>query len=298
MKTKSLVIVVFLISCFESAFSQTYYPLLRNSSWLLVDWTSDSGSSEEWMIDRGVDVLVGSHTYQKFLDPYPVYDSNGQLIHEVFLREDLDAQKVYKIVDGVDMLLYDFSLENGNTIVQYGVNFIAAVDAVTVSNGSRKRITLTSVEDFCGEYLTQVWIEGVGSTKHPLNPDHNMYSVCSSSGGMIVRTKCSFQNDEHVYGEANCVSPAGLGTSDLNNDVQNIQLFPNPFVTELSIRSNIAFTALSIKVYNSVGQMVQEVQNQSGHTINLQRGDLSKGLYFIQLFEEGRLVNSTKVIID
>lgn len=55
----------------------------------------------------------------------------------MYLREDVTAQKVYKLVDGTDVLLYDF-LQNGDAISQYGFTFIATVDQVAVNGGMRK----------------------------------------------------------------------------------------------------------------------------------------------------------------
>ncbi len=298
MKTLLCFAVFFLFTSVESAFSQEYHPMLHNSTWLLYDWTSHGLPSEERMIEQAEDIVVGSHTYKKYIDQFPSYDSYSNLLHTVYLREDVAERKVYKIVDGVDLLLYDFNLENGSTIYQYGNTFTATVDYTIVNNGSRKRITLKSIEEYCGERLTQVWIEGVGSNKHPFYPDYSMYNVCSASGGMMVFTKCSFQNGEHIFGNPDCASlmPLGIGESDMLSD--NISVAPNPFVSELAIESAIAFNNASLKLYNAVGQLVREINNFSGQRIILNREDLSSGLYLMQLFEKGKLVKSSKVMVN
>ena len=272
--------------------------MLSNSTWLLYDWTSHGSPSEERMIEQADDIVIGSYTYKKYIDQFPSYDSYSNLLHTVYLREDVAERKVYKIVDGVDLLLYDFNLENGSTIYQYGNTFTAMVDYVTVNNGNRKRITLKSIEEYCGERLTQVWIEGVGSNKHPFYPDYSMYNVCSASGGMVVFTKCSFQNGEHIFGNPDCSSfiPLGIGESDMVSD--NISVAPNPFSSELSIESVITFDNASLKLFNAVGQLVREINNFSGQHITLKRENLSSGLYFMQLYEKGKLVKSSKVLVN
>ncbi|MBK8600787.1 MAG: T9SS type A sorting domain-containing protein [Flavobacterium sp.] len=298
MKTLLCFAVFFLLTSVESAFSQEYHPMLRNSTWLLYDWTSHGSPSEERMIEQAEDIIIGSYTYKKYIDQFPSYDNYSNLLHTVYLREDVAERKVYKIVDSVDLLLYDFNLENGSTIYQYGNTFTAAVDYIFVNGGTRKRITLKSTEEYCGERLTQVWIEGVGSDKHPFYPDYSMYNVCSASGGTMVFTKCSFQNGEHIFGNPDCLSFIPLGVEESDTVSDNISVSPNPFVSELSIESAIAFDNVSLKLYNAVGQLVREINNISGQRITLNRENLNSGLYFIQLFEKGKLVKSSKVLVD
>jgi hypothetical protein len=298
MKAKFFIAAVFLISSLQTISSQEYHPMLNNSTWLLYDWTSHGIPSEERMIEQAEDIVIGSYTYKKYIDQFPSYDNYSNLLHTVYLREDVAERKVFKIVDGVDQLLYDFNLENGSTIYQYGNTFTATVDYITINGGNRKRITLKSTEEYCGERLTQVWIEGVGSDKHPFYPDYSMYNVCSSSGGMMVFTKCSFQNGEHIFGNPDCSSFAllGIGESDIVSN--SVILAPNPFSSELTIKSAITIDNASLKLYNAVGQLVREINNFSGQRITLKRQNLSIGLYFIQLFEKGKLVKSSKVLVN
>ncbi len=272
--------------------------MLLNSTWLLYDWTSHGSPSEERMIEQAEDIVIGSYTYKKYIDQFPSYDNYSNLLHTVYLREDVAERKVYKIVDGVDLLLYDFNLENGSTIYQYGNTFTATVDYAIVNNWNRKRITLKSTEEYCGERLTQIWIEGVGSNKHPFYPDYSMYNVCSSSGGTMVFTKCSFQNGEHIFGNPECSSFALLGIGESDMLIDNISVAPNPFSSELYIESEITFNNASLKFYNAVGQLVREINNISGLRIILNRENLNSGLYFIQLFEKGKLVKSSKVLVN
>lgn len=298
MKTLLCFAVFFLLTSVESAFSQEYHPMLRNSTWLLYDWTSHGSPSEERMIEQAEDIIIGSYTYKKYIDQFPSYDNYSNLLHTVYLREDIAERKVYKIVDSVDLLLYDFNLENGSTIYQYGNTFTAAVDYIFVNGGTRKRITLKSTEEYCGERLTQVWIEGVGSDKHPFYPDYSMYNVCSASGGTMVFTKCSFQNGEHIFGNPDCLSFIPLGVEESDTVSDNISVSPNPFDSELSIESAIAFDNVSLKLYNTVGQLVREINNISGQRITLNRENLNSGLYFIQLFEKGKLIKASKVLVN
>jgi len=297
MKTKLLLSVVVLFTFFGTAFSQQYRPFLNNSSWLINDWVACCQPAEVREIPEGTAMVIGAFTYTQFDDPFPQQDSNGNLITVISVREDVAQQKVYKLVNGTDMLLYDFSLENGDIISQYGYTFTATVDAVTVNGGTRKRITLRSAELYHDETLTQTWIEGVGSTAHPFYPDSNMYNVASSGGGFQIRTRCSFQNGAHVYGNPNCAAVA-LSTSAEDFAAQKIVFSPNPFITEFTIDSDSILQNASLRIYNTKGQLIREIQALNGTKITVSRQNLNSGLYLGQLFENGQLLKSVKMLVN
>lgn len=296
MKKTVLLIAIFLLSFTQNATSQEYHPLLNNSSWILKDYVSCCRPSYTRVIEEGTDAMIGAHTYKRFNDPFP---QNGNTT--VYLREDAAEKRVYKIVNDVDVLLYDFNMEVGDVISQYNNTFtVTIVDYITVNDGStRKRITLKSVEHYCGSSLTQVWIEGVGSNKHPFYPEQNMYRVCSSGGGINIVTQCSFQNGTHVLGDADCADLAvQMGINETQAVSREINFSPNPFTSELTIQSETPFQDTTIMVYNGIGQLVSKSAPQSGNKLNFNRGNLNIGLYFIQLFENGKLVKTGKVMIN
>ncbi len=290
MKRNLLFTTIFLVLFAENTFSQEYHPFLNNSSWILSDWVSCCRPSETKNIDEGIDEEIEGNVYKKFIDPFSF---NNPI---VYLREDIEERKVYKLVNEEDVLLYDFNLENSDTISQYGYTFVATVDYIILNEQARKRIILHSVELYYNHVLTQTWIEGVGTDTHPFYPDFNMYNVASTSGGYKVYTKCSFQNGEHFYGDINCLSL--LNTNTLETVNQNITFYPNPFTTTLSISSDENMNNASIKVYNSVGQLVREKTNLKGQKITIERENLQSGLYLIQLFENNKLLKTSKVLIE
>ena len=294
-------IAVLLLSFAANTFSQEYHPLLNNSSWVVNDMVSCCRPSKVKIIPEGTDTIIGAHAYKKFKDPFPQYDSNNNRIYNIFLREDVTAKKVYKILDGADFLLYDFSMETGDVILQYGFTFTATVDYISVNDGSqRKRITLWTTETACNQHMKQVWIEGVGTTKHPFYPNHNMSNVCSAGGGLMIFTKCSFQNGVHITGPEECPATFQtlLGVDETEvNDVQ-ISFSPNPFTTELTIQSEIAFSEAAIRIYDMMGKLVRESSNQSGKQLKISRGDLQSGLYLITLSEKGKTIKTAKIMAE
>ena len=222
MKSNLLFTAIFLLLFAENSFSQEYHPLLNNSSWILSDWVSCCRPPETKTIEEGVDVEIDGNVYKKFIDPFSF---NNPI---VYLREDVAERKVYKHVNEEDVLLYDFSLENSNTIEINGYTFVATVDYIILNEQPRKRIVLTRVELYNDYVLTQTWIEGVGTNTHPFYPDFNMYIVASTGGGYKIYTKCSFQNGEHFYGNPDCATY--LNTTSESTLNQNINFSPNKYV--------------------------------------------------------------------
>lgn len=76
-----------------------------------------------------------------------------------------------------------------------------------------------------------------------------MEAVCSSGGGINIFTKCSFQNDEHIYGNTDCSLPisekekAGIFLADVD-----CSAFRNDAVNQLV--EQLCYTTKSNKVTN------------------------------------------------
>lgn len=295
MKAKLLLAATLLVAFFGTVSAQDYHPFLNNSSWVINDLVACCRPAELRNIEEGTPTVIGAYTYMVFTDPFAEANNN---INTVYLREDVAAQKVYKLVDGTDVLLYDFSLQSNDVISQYGFTFTATVDQVAVNGGMRKRITLHSVALYHEETLKMIWIEGVGTTAHPFYPDYNMRTVASSGGGYQIRTRCSFQNGEHVFGNANCAPSSALSTTSETLSESNITFTPNPMATQLTISSALELQNASLKLYNAQGQLVRETANLNGKLLVINRENLATGLYVAQLSKDGKLLKTAKLMVN
>ncbi len=269
--------------------------MLNNSSWILIrvsNWTPSYR-----MMHEGIPVVIGNETYLQFEDPFPIH-VNSIPVPTMYVREDVVARKVYRIHNGVENVIYDFNLQTGDVISQYGYDFTATVDHLDVNGSIRKRITLKTDHVYLGHYvLTQVWIEGVGSEADSLFPERNMFNVASVSGGVKIKTYCSFQNGNHIFGTADCPQMM-LGTADEIYENQKITFTPNPMVTELTINSKAILQIATLKIYNVQGQLIKQINTLNGEKNIIIRDNPSSGLYFAQLFEDNKLLATTKLIVD
>jgi hypothetical protein len=78
-----------------------------------------------------------------------------------------------------------------------------------------------------------------------------------------------------------------LGTAQLEQDIPNIQLYPNPTQNTLTIDLGATHSAVNINVLNAIGQSVQSVNYNNTQTVDLNIEGVS-GWYFIQIETEKR----------
>lgn len=290
MKTKLLITTFLLVFCFKDSYSQTYIPMLNNSTYNLV--SANFQGPENLTLTPGIEVVIGSHTYKKYADP-TIYSSDN------YIREDIAAKKVYRNVAGSEQLLYDFSLQVGNTITLsdgkiYTVNSITNVNVI---GGQRRMFYLIHyIGTFPGN--SETWIEGVGSNRHPFKPTYEMYF-----SDPYIYTTCSAQNGINIYnhGIANGSTATDcsmlLNSNDENYLSHKIFFSPNPFKNELTITSEFNFENSNLKMYNSLGQLVKEVKKLNGPIATITRENLKSGIYFIQISKDEKIISSNKIIV-
>ena len=83
------------------------------------------------------------------------------------------------------------------------------------------------------------------------------------------------------------------------NQHVRITAFPNPFQHSTTIRleGNSPYQSLRLEVYNAMGQLVHQSQNQgAAQQVVLQRNDLEAGMYFYRLVADDQLLHTGKLI--
>lgn len=83
-----------------------------------------------------------------------------------------------------------------------------------------------------------------------------------------------------------------------NLTVENlVTVYPNPFSSYTSLKSAINLKDATLRVYNSFGQAINQINNLSGQTIIFHRDKLPSGLYFIRLTQDNKTIATDKLII-
>lgn len=145
-----------------------------------------------------------SNTGDPYFDVLKTMDTTDQqweIIGQI--REDTVSQKVWfrTCESDTDGLLYDFSLELGDTVLvdnhywYYGTApmICDSIDFVSISGEQKKRIFLYRLD--YPYYPAETWIEGIGSTIGLL---HSGANSIPSAGGSIDLLCCS-QNSNQLW---------------------------------------------------------------------------------------------------
>jgi len=97
---------------------------------------------------------------------------------------------------------------------------------------------------------------------------------------------------------AGCDTVTALFESVIENNYKII-IYPNPFnnstLIEFENRKNQKYT---LTLYNSIGQIVKQIDNITTGQIRIERDNLTNGLYFFQLRTDSEIVGNRKFIIE
>ena len=289
MKRKLLLSLLFLTTA-GAVSAQDYIPFLDNTAWNIN--VANFGGAYNYAIEQDGTVMQGVNTYAKFVNA-------GQTDSPEFLvREDVAARKVYRYKDGQDELLYDFNLQVGETTTLpdgklYNVLYR---DSVPVMTGRKRvRIYLLHYEGTIA-MNSENWIESVGSTEHPLIPSYELMS------DPAITVRCSYTNGQNVYNTGLLNNGTPIDCPQVTAAVKELTTFstslaPNPFSSSATITTAVALNNASLSIINSLGQQVKQLNNLNGTEITLNRDNLTAGLYFVRLEQNGRVIYSNKVLI-
>lgn len=89
--------------------------------------------------------------------------------------------------------------------------------------------------------------------------------------------------------------------TSLNEDPQSllnsVSIFPNPFSSETTLKTNTSFNNVTLTIYNALGKEVKKINHISGTEVKIEKGDLTTGIYFIDLTSNSKRITTKKLII-
>ncbi|WP_203295822.1 T9SS type A sorting domain-containing protein [Luteirhabdus pelagi] len=267
----------------KTVYAQDYTPLLNNyNEWQVT--TCFSGCITDAYYTDGDTIVDGQH--YKILDGYH-YISRGFL-----LREEIENRKIYLTTitpQGVDdYLLYDFSLEVGDSIdivnpitpfPRDGGYYVldSIIPRPLVDGNDYRYFYLSPAESNTETDEDPVWIEGVGSL-----------SLINAAGGTpdineVGALSCFFKDGELFYSNLDSISECtptflenrtfhSLHSVGLQNPIQNgeIVLFNTEKVKE-------------VLLYDIRGNELIHAKNEGRNTISISAETISSGIYFVKL---------------
>lgn len=95
-------------------------------------------------------------------------------------------------------------------------------------------------------------------------------------------------------------SPVNLSTAIKSNTslFDNVlTIFPNPFSQTTLIKSTINLHNATLVVFNVYGQVVEQKSNLNGTIFRMEKNNLTSGIYFLKIIENGEVLNG-KLIVE
>lgn len=292
MKIKLPLYISLFLALSGNVTAQEYIPMINNTSWNVVVRDQLGAVTYKSVVQTPQSRTFGNFTYKRFVST--IFGNE-----EIFMREDVQAKKVYRYnYDSsgmVDELMFDFSLQVGESIVLgNGVTYIVRqISPVQMANGTQGRTFALSANQ--AGYTNEIWIEGVGNTNHPLkaayelNSDPVLMNTCASQNGVGIFNRGMMNGGTALP----CQPP--LSIDEIVS--QNISLYPNPFSKTATITFGKHIENATLQFTNSIGQVVKEMKQVSGQEIQINRDNLGNGLYFVRLLTDGETLAVKKIII-
>lgn len=295
MTVKKIILTLYILSVSLSFSAQNFLPIFgSDNQWYLTFEMGTYGTEQYW---SNRDTVFNNDTFH-ILD---AHHYNGDML----VREDTTNGAVYGIPlfgegTGTEVMLYDFSLQPGDTFSVFNpispLNYDAGsfiVDSTSNINylgTTRKTLYLSALDTLRAGSKGAIWIEGVGSlfllTTPGALPKRKAYGelACAIKDGVFLyKSKLAAENDTCIL---DGIQPADDTTSvspETSKKQNSFHLFPNPaqdvIHLELSRDHN---TPEDFLIYNSQGQLVQSVKIPVHQTqIEINISSLHPGLYFI-----------------
>lgn len=111
-----------------------------------------------------------------------------------------------------------------------------------------------------------------------------------------VKIKNGLPQAKSVHYVRNPYPVTSTGLAD-ESEVPGMIIYPNPFSGQAVFRADHSLHNARLTVYDGLGQVVKELQNINGQTVNISREGLRTGLYFIRLAEDNKTIPAGKFII-
>ena len=229
------------------------------------------------------DTLINGLLYQKLTIVNPLWYKGS-------IRQDTINRKVFIIppAAATEELLYDFTMQVGDTVKGYIENYLNTkdivenIDTVLVGNNYRKRWKINSGYSI-------YFIEGIGST----------YGLVEYSPGTIVdgpdfSISCFRQNSITIYPDT--ITNCELITSVKPIEIQNNQLriYPNPSNGSFTIEFDESLAIKEIRLTDLLGKIV--FQQQTDNRTKIEITNLRNEIYILTIIDKNNLLINKKII--
>jgi hypothetical protein len=277
--------------------SQVYNKMLTDSvRWNYSVYTFFTASIQQTKIETLNDTMLNSNIYKKI--------AFNNTTTSYFIREDTLQKTVWLRTDTSEFIIYNFSLNLGDSIFLRRINYnpvtnnytcsgYAIVDSIYSTNtleGARRTLRLKGGR----AYATYTyWIEGNGSINdYIIYYEDDCYLFFDF--GYVASNTCTFHDGIQTYQDSffpQCNNSTDLSTVLLS---ENLKIYPNPFSnsTTFSFEEDGCY---KLKIYDLMGKLI-EARKFSGKQLIYENYSLQAGIYFYEMSNEKNHFTRGKLI--
>jgi len=291
-----LIAITVLVSNFT--YSQ-YLPLLNEgNSWSVDVYYDVYDTGESGIISS--QITLGDIEYLDGLRYYRVWSEDNPTC---LLREENGIVYKYDEQEEVDKILFDFTLEEGDTFNLYGSAYDSRMCTGFGTSLHGVELTVDTIEEIeiAGELRIVItfleytsfgniqWIEGIGNiTGFDMlwgPPDtYGPYAlVCFTTNGIT-----------YFFNGADSCDNTTLGIDEFSNN--NLILYPNPVTNKSILQLPSEGYADTIRIFDLQGRLVKEMSIFTDYFI-IDAMQYQSGLYFYQVFSAKELLKTDKFIV-
>jgi len=271
---------------------------------------SEMYSSEETLVvyERftitGEDTLINNLQYRKLYIFYDeIFDTtNARCVggiredekKRVYFKGDflIHRLKPFSFIEPIEneILLYDFSLEIGDTInfdVENEIFLcIKSIDTIQIENSQRKV--------FKFEKSSARWIEGIGNTRGLLFSSFGL-----PTGGEHGYLICFLQNNEVLYHDEyyNDCFPSNVGVESKKLNL-GIQVYPNP-ANGNTVRFEWGDSEIeNIEVFNLLGELVGSTTVTAKSFVDYPTNKMQPGIYVYKAIDKNGFCQTGRFVVE
>jgi hypothetical protein len=74
-------------------------------------------------------------------------------------------------------------------------------------------------------------------------------------------------------------------------------IYPDPFITTATIIFNPMLNNAEMNIYDQFGQKLRTINHIAGSKMQIARGNLTSGIYFVNITQDNKIIATGKVVI-
>ncbi|MDL2262869.1 T9SS type A sorting domain-containing protein [Bacteroidales bacterium OttesenSCG-928-I21] len=243
------------------------------------------------------DSIINDTVYKKLYETRSEANSfvseNWNLSYNELWREDIEAKQVWQRKNQREVLIYDFSLNVGDTIDfhYHGEDITILIDSIgfiTMNDGDERRVFHLGYDMMTGMY--ECIIEGIGS---------NLGITDAYTRALVGETTdllCFKENQDLIFINSyynTCYRKSSTTNVDTQYFGNNFEIYPNPVESTIYLQSennNIK----SVSLINIGGQILKEFYTNIS---KIDVTDLPAGVYLLKVYYDNTYVTK-KIVIE